>query len=45
MYKRQERDIPYADAAGNIRVSLGEPALFVRDVGAQRDPWLSLIHL
>jgi hypothetical protein len=34
-----ERDIPYADAAGNIRVSLGEPALFVRDVGAQRDPW------
>ena len=34
-----ERDIPYADAAGNIRVSLGEPALFLRDVGAQRDPW------
>ncbi|MGI8760938.1 MAG: type IV toxin-antitoxin system AbiEi family antitoxin [Jatrophihabitantaceae bacterium] len=34
-----ERDIPYADAAGNIRVSLSEPALFVRDVGAQRDPW------
>ena len=34
-----KRDIPYADAAGNIRVSLREPALFVRDVGAQRDPW------
>jgi len=34
-----ERDIPYADAAGNIRVSLSKPALFVRDVGAQRDPW------
>jgi hypothetical protein len=34
-----ERDIPYADAAGNIRVSLREPAMFVRDVGAQRDPW------
>lgn len=34
-----DRDIPYADAAGNIRVSLSEPALFVRDVGAQRDPW------
>lgn len=34
-----ERDIPYADAAGNIRVSLRVPALFVRDVGAQRDPW------
>lgn len=34
-----ERDIAYADAAGNIQVSLREPALFVRDVGAQRDPW------
>ncbi len=34
-----DRGIPYADAAGNIRVSLREPALFVRDVGAQRDPW------
>ena len=34
-----ERDICYADAAGNIQVSLREPALFVRDVGAQRDPW------
>lgn len=34
-----DRDIPYADAAGNIRVSLDKPALFVRDVGAQRDPW------
>jgi len=34
-----ERDIPYADAAGNIRVSLSEPAMFVRDVGASRDPW------
>lgn len=34
-----DRDIPYADATGNVRVSLSEPALFVRDVGAQRDPW------
>ena len=34
-----ERDTPYADAAGNIRVSLPVPALFIRDVGAQRDPW------
>lgn len=34
-----ERDVPYADAAGNIRVSISEPALFVRDVGAHRDPW------
>ncbi|MDA8289725.1 MAG: hypothetical protein M0014_14995 [Actinomycetota bacterium] len=34
-----ERDIPYADAAGNLRVALSSPALFVRDVGAHRDPW------
>jgi hypothetical protein len=34
-----ERDIPYADAAGNVRVALRSPALFIRDVGAQRDPW------
>lgn len=34
-----ERDVSYADATGNIRVSLSEPALFIRDVGAQRDPW------
>jgi hypothetical protein len=34
-----ERGIPYADAAGNVRVSLRDPALFVRDVGEQKDPW------
>lgn len=34
-----ERGISYADASGNMRVSLARPALFVRNVGAQRDPW------
>ena len=34
-----QREIPYADAAGNLRVALRTPALFVHDVGAQRDPW------
>lgn len=34
-----ERNVPYADATGNVRISLDEPALFLRDVGAQKDPW------
>lgn len=34
-----ERDVPYADAAGNMRIALREPALFLRDTGAQKDPW------
>ena len=29
----------YADATGNFRVAIERPALFLRDVGAQRDPW------
>lgn len=29
----------YADATGNLSLSLDQPALFLRDVGAQRDPW------
>jgi hypothetical protein len=29
----------YADMTGNIRVQLQQPALFIRDVGAQQDPW------
>ena len=33
------RKVSYADATGNIRVQLERPALFLRDVGAQRDPW------
>jgi hypothetical protein len=34
-----EREVPYVDATGNMRIALGEPALFLRDVGAQKDPW------
>jgi len=33
------QDISYADATGNIRISLDRPALFLRDVGASKDPW------
>ncbi len=29
----------YADATGNLRIVLDRPALFLRDTGAQRDPW------
>lgn len=31
--------VSYADATGNVWVRLDRPALFIRDVGAQRDPW------
>ena len=34
-----ELGISYADATGNLRVAVDRPALFVRDAGAQRDPW------
>ncbi|MGH3521886.1 MAG: hypothetical protein ACRDU4_03430 [Mycobacterium sp.] len=34
-----ERNVAYCDATGNLRVALDRPALFVRDVGATRDPW------
>ncbi len=34
-----EQDVPYADATGNIRISLDAPALFLRDVGSTKDPW------
>jgi hypothetical protein len=38
--ERLEReDASYADATGNRRLSLNRPALFVRNVGADRDPW------
>ena len=33
------RGVSYADATGNIRIQLERPALFLRDVGAQKDPW------
>lgn len=35
----EQRGVGYADAPGNVRVGLDRPALFVRDVGASRDPW------
>ena len=34
-----ERNLSYVDATGNMRVLLSQPALFLRDVGAQKDPW------
>jgi len=34
-----ERNMSYADATGNMRIVLSKPALFLRDVGAQKDPW------
>jgi hypothetical protein len=35
----EERSISYADATGNIRILLDRPALFLRGMGAERDPW------
>ncbi len=35
----REAGVGYADATGNILVRLDRPPLFVRDVGADRDPW------
>jgi hypothetical protein len=32
-------EIGYADATGNLSLALSQPALFLRDAGAQRDPW------
>lgn len=34
-----EEGLNYADATGNLYISLRRPALFLRDVGAARDPW------
>jgi hypothetical protein len=34
-----ERGVAYADATGNLRLTLNRPALFLRDVGATKDPW------
>jgi hypothetical protein len=33
------RDISFADATGNMRIQLAQPALYLRDVGASADPW------
>ncbi len=35
----EQRGTAYADATGNLRLALERPALFLRDVGASRDPW------
>lgn len=35
----EERGVSYADATGNLRVVLERPAMFLRDAGADRDPW------
>lgn len=35
----EEHGVSYVDATGNLRVVLERPALFLRDVGADRDPW------
>ncbi len=35
----RDRGVSYADATGNLCVSIERPALFLRDVGAQNDPW------
>lgn len=35
----EERGVSYADATGNIRVTVEKPAMFLRDAGAQHDPW------
>lgn len=33
------RGVNYLDATGNLRLESQRPALFLRDVGAARDPW------
>ena len=35
----RDRGVSYADATGNLCVALERPALYLRDVGAQNDPW------
>lgn len=34
-----ERNVAFADASGNLRLAIDRPALFLRDVGATKDPW------
>lgn len=34
-----EVGLDYADATGNLHLSLRRPSLFLRDTGAERDPW------
>jgi hypothetical protein len=35
----EQRGAAYADATGNLRLVIDRPSLFLRDVGASRDPW------
>jgi hypothetical protein len=35
----EKEGVAYADATGNRRLALERPALFLRNVGADRDPW------
>ncbi|MGH3767485.1 MAG: hypothetical protein ACRDTX_20425 [Pseudonocardiaceae bacterium] len=35
----QEHEVSYVDATGNLRVVVDRPALFLRETGADRDPW------
>jgi hypothetical protein len=35
----QERGVSYVDATGNLRIVVDKPALYLRDTGADRDPW------
>lgn len=34
-----EEGIGYADLTGNVFIQIDRPAVFIRDVGADRDPW------
>ena len=34
-----ENDLSYVDVTGNVRLASRRPALFLRDRGADRDPW------
>lgn len=35
----EDRDIPYVDATGNIRIALSEPTIYLAERGSDRDPW------
>ena len=38
--ERLEREgVAYADATGNLRIEIDQPALFLRNAGEDRDPW------
>lgn len=35
----EKQSISYADSTGNLWINASRPALFLRDIGADRDPW------